>query len=220
MSMTRALVIITVAAALIATAAMVLFARPVDSGAMALAPDPNMDLLSIPEFEVTTQDGETYTRDELLGQLTILDFFFTHCPFICPPMSQNMLRAQRALANTDVQFLSISVDPEHDTPERLKEYAREIGADTSTWTFTTTDRETVNRILRDGLLLASSQPNPEQVINLPSGTTMSNITHPSHFILVGPDGDILSLTNGLNRAEVDVLIDRARQASTALTSRR
>lgn len=218
--MTRALVIITVAAALIATAAMLLFVRPADSAASALTPDQNMDLLSIPSFEVTTQDGETYTREDLLGQLTILDFFFTHCPFICPPMSQNMLRAQRALVNTDVQFLSISVDPEHDTPERLQEYASEIGADTTSWTFATSDRETVNRILTDGLLLASSQPNPEQVINMPSGSTMSNITHPSHFILVGPDGDILSLTNGLNRAEVDALIERARQASATLSSRR
>ncbi|TVQ32860.1 MAG: SCO family protein [Phycisphaeraceae bacterium] len=178
----------------------------------ALAPDPNMDMLSILDFELVNQDGSPVTRDIFEGNITVLDFFFTHCPFVCVPMSRNMLHAQSQLAGTDVRFVSISVDPENDTPERLREYASELGADLSTWTFLTGDFDAANRMVREGLLLSELAPNPDQPINLPDGDTMSNIMHPSHFILVGPDVGVLGLYRGIDRDSVDDLIDRARRA--------
>jgi len=179
----------------------------------ALAPDPNMDLLRILDFELVDQDGSPVTREIFEGNVTILDFFFTHCPFVCVPMSRNMLHAQSQLAGTGVRFVSISVDPENDTPERLREYAAGLGADLSTWTFLTGDFDAANRMVREGLLLSELTPNPDQPINLPGGGTMSNIMHPSQFFLIGPDVGVLGLYRGIERESVDDLIDRARRAA-------
>ncbi len=183
---------------------------------VALTPDANMDLLSIPEFSMTSQDKETVTRDALLGELTIIDFIFTHCPFICPTMGQNMILAQRELAGTGVRFMSFSVDPENDTPERLRTYAESIGADISTWTFLTGDIENVQRILRDGLLLGELFEDPSRQVTLPDGSTMNNIGHPGRFILIGPEGEIISLCDGTNEESVRILIERARAAAEEL----
>jgi protein SCO1 len=212
--MARALGIICIAAIIIATLAVgivkLLGGGP---GASALTPDINMDLLSIPEFELTDQDGEPISRNELLGQLTVVDFIFTNCQSICPPMSHNMKRAQDALAGVDVRFLSISVDPEHDTPDRLKQYAESLGADLTRWTFATGSRSVVSHILTDGLLLSSPVDESQTLLNLADGSTMPNIAHPSRFIFVGTDANILGLYAGTDAAQVDMLIDRAKQAA-------
>lgn len=180
-----------------------------------LRQDANMDLLSIPDFALTSQGGETVDRSILDGRVTMLDFFFTHCPFVCVPMGRNMRTAQEALEGTGVRFLSISVDPARDTPERLREYAGQIGADLSTWTFLTGDRAQVNRVLREGLLLAELVEDPNRPITLAGGETMANIAHPSLFILVGPDRQVLALANGTDMQQVRVLIERAREAAGA-----
>ena len=208
--------ILVIAAAALATVAIgaLRLARP--APARALTPDLNMDMLSIPEFALTSQDDAPVTRADLLGRVTILDFFFTSCPFICPPMSRNMKRCQDALAGTGVRFLSMSVDPAHDNPERLRAYADEVGADTDSWTFATGDRAIVSRILTDGLLLAAPVEDPRQKITLETGATTPNILHPSRFILIGPHAEVISLTNGLNREQVDALIARARAAAHEL----
>jgi len=185
----------------------------------ALTPDPNFDLLSIPDFSLTNQDGETVTTDILDGHLTIVDFIFTNCPFICPPMTANMAYAQQRLEGTGVRFLSMSVDPERDTPERLREFAGTYGADLSTWTFATGDRAQVANIIEKGLLLASVQDNPATPITLPGGDTMANITHPGHFVLVGPDRRVIAMTNGTDRFQVETLVARARAAAAELAQR-
>ncbi len=213
----RAVIVITIVALIVATAGVAALTLLRPAPATALTPDSNMDMLSIPAFTLTAQDGRTITRDDLLGGVTILDFFFSSCPFICPPMSRNMKHAQDKLADTGVRFLSVSVDPERDTPERLREYAREVGADTSVWTFATGPREVVTRILRDGLLLSEPVEDERSPINLKDGGTMANILHPSHFIMLGPNAEIVSLYNGLSRDAVDELIARARAAAKSLS---
>jgi len=178
-----------------------------------LAPDPGMDALSIPPFTLTGQDGGRVTEADLLGRVTIMDFFFSRCPFICPPMSRNMKRCQDELAGSGVRILSISVDPDHDTPERLREYVGEVGADTGVWTFATGPRSVVTRILTEGLLLPELSESPEQRITFENGESMASILHPSHFILIGPSGEVLGLWNGLDREQVNLIIARARAAA-------
>ncbi len=210
--MARVVIPIVLISAVLATAAVGVLSMLRPERPSALTPDPNMDLLSIPTFELVDQDGEPFTRDHFLGKITIVDFFFSNCPFICPPMSRHMKRCQDELADTGVRLLSISVDPEHDTPERLREYADELGANTDRWRFATGDRAEVTKILTEGLLLAAPTENANQPINLEGGGQMSNISHPSHFILVGPSAEIISLINGLDQAHVDALIRRTKAA--------
>ena len=100
--------------------------------------DANMseDVLS---FNYTTQDDEELSNEDLKGKWWVADFVFTNCETVCIPMTSNMssLQDKAADKDLDVQFVSFSIDPEHDTPEVLRDYAKEYKADTSNWTFLT-----------------------------------------------------------------------------------
>jgi len=181
-----------------------------------LAPDPRMDALSIPEFTLTDHSAEPITRDDLTGRVTVLNFFFTHCQSVCPPMLRNMREAQRQLTGSGVRFLSVTVDPQRDTPSRLRDYARQLNADLRSWTFATGEEKTIERIIHDGLLLAKPQPSSQQKIPLPDGGQMSNILPPSRLALIGPDAQVLALYSGLDRSDVDRLVQRARAADDSL----
>ncbi|MFG0274676.1 MAG: SCO family protein [Phycisphaerales bacterium] len=192
-------------------------ARPAPGAVSALEPDPNLELLSITPFAFTDLDGETVTEASLDGRLTVMDFFFTNCPFVCPPMGANMARAQEALEGTGVRFVSISVDPARDTPEAMRAYAAKHGGELDTWSFLRSeDLAQQNRMLQEGLLLPALSVDESREIDLPDGSTMSNIAHPSVFLLIGPDRRILTIAQGTVAADVDRLIARARAASAAM----
>ena len=170
---------------------------------------PPPSLMFIPEFTLVDQDGNTVTRDALQGRVTVMDFIFTHCPFVCPILSEKMSDAAAALKGTPVQFLSVSVDPERDTPEALREYARLHEADTKRWRFLTGERAQVDAIVRDGLKFALVE-DPNTPINLPGGGVMNNIIHPSWLILVGPDGDVFSFYRASDEDHMRQLLVDAR----------
>src|SRR5690554_3570292 len=100
--------------------------------------EPNMSG-DIADFEFTTQDNEKLSLEDLNGEWWIADFIFTNCTTICLPMTSNMAKLQKELKEEelDAQLISFSVDPDYDSPEILKEYAEEYGADLSNWSFLT-----------------------------------------------------------------------------------
>ncbi len=179
-----------------------------------LQPDENVKDLKLPAFTLRDQDGKTIDNSIFTGHVTIVDFFFTHCKLVCPALTQHMADQQRALKGTTARLLSVSVDPEHDSPATLKGYAAEHGADPSRWTFACGDRQTIGAIVEGGMKFAvGDDPNPARVIDLAGGKKMNNIVHPSWFVLVGPKGEVL----GIYLAEVDddmaALTVRARVAA-------
>jgi len=209
--------VLALAAGVGAVVALEFAKRPAQATADPLQPDPNLELLSIPSFAFTDLEGETVTDASLDGRVTVLDFFFTSCPFVCPPMGANMARAQEALAGTGVRFVSVSVDPERDTPEALRAYAAKHGGELDTWTFLRSeDLEQQNRMLTEGLMLPALSIDESREITLEDGSTMANIAHPSLFILIGPERRILTLANGTVAEDVDRLIERARNAAEAM----
>ena len=79
----------------------------------------------VPDFEFTNQEGKTITNKTYEGKVYVVEFFFTTCPTICPIMNQKMLKLQDAFfGNPEFGIASISITPEIDTPELLKEYAK------------------------------------------------------------------------------------------------
>ncbi|MEM0983194.1 MAG: SCO family protein [Planctomycetota bacterium] len=159
--------------------------------------------LGVPEFTLTDQTGSETTQTIFDGQYTVLDFIFTNCPFACPGMTTEMLRVQN---ETKARLVSISVDPDHDTPEVLAEFADTRGADTDSWTFLTGPDQVVEDIL-DGLALAMA-PDSDTQIPLEGGGTMTNLTHPTRLILIGPDRSVLGMFEYSAQGEIDLLIDR------------
>ena len=156
-------------------------------------PEPLGDL-RIPEFSLVDQDGNPADQSIFDGQVTVLSFVFTHCVLVCPMLTGRMYEQYENLAGTNVRFVSISVDPVHDTPQRLREYAASFGVDHSRWRFLTGDPETIRRIASESLKFdISDDPDEANRITLPSGQTMANIRHPDRMILVGPDRRLIGL---------------------------
>lgn len=156
-------------------------------------PDDRVTEFFIPPFELLDQDEKPVTNAAFQGKITVIDFFFTHCPFICPAMTgrfAQLVESTRGLA--DVQFLSFSVDPVHDTPARLREYAAQHNADSARWRFLTGSRDVTWKILEEGLKWGVEE-RPEQKITLPTGAEMNNIRHPGWFALIGPDAKVLGI---------------------------
>lgn len=108
----------------------------------------------IPYFEFTNQDGKKVTRDDLLGNVYVADFFFVTCPTICPKMATNMGYIQKKFKERkDLKFISITVNPEHDSVEVLKEYAKTVHANTDSWSFLTGDKEKIYDIAFKGFFV-------------------------------------------------------------------
>lgn len=171
-------------------------------------PDPGLQGVVIPPFAMVNQDGEAVREALLEGRITIIDFIFTNCPFVCPPMSEQMRVLSTQLADTPVRFASFSVDPVRDTPEALKAFAAKHEADLSRWTFLSGEPGEVERILGAiGFELFEDKTRP---IPLPDGSTMLNIAHPSKLMLIDGERRVLMLASFNDPEQVQELERRAR----------
>jgi protein SCO1 len=98
------------------------------------------------QFKLTERSGESFTSDQLLGTPYLVSFFFSQCPSTCVQQNQKLQQLQKEFQGENVRFLAISVDPEHDSPEVLKEYAARFGADPDQWLFLTGDLNHIRRV--------------------------------------------------------------------------
>jgi protein SCO1/2 len=104
-----------------------------------------------PDFALTSQDGAEVTLGALRGKVVAVTFIYISCPDVCPMLSDKLARVQDALGpdfGTEIAFLSITVDPEHDTPEVLKDYAEALDADLAGWSFLTGEPAAVLEVAR------------------------------------------------------------------------
>lgn len=123
-------------------------------------PPPPEIIGEVPAFALVDQSGESFTRDELLAadKTYVVGFVFTSCPSTCPAVSRAMLMFQeqieRSKLSDRVELLTVTVDPETDTPEVLAAYAGELGADLDNWRFLTGDQAAIEAFVVDGFKLA------------------------------------------------------------------
>jgi cytochrome oxidase Cu insertion factor (SCO1/SenC/PrrC family) len=99
---------------------------------------------------LVTQDGERvrFYSDALAGRVVVIDFIFTRCIGACPLLTSKLLQLRRELGEgSDVRFVSISVDPDFDTPVELKRFARKHRADDPGWLWLTGDKASVREVL-------------------------------------------------------------------------
>jgi protein SCO1/2 len=113
--------------------------------AACVQPKPLPILGQVPPFELIAQNGEPFSSQALNGHIWVADFIYTTCNGPCPMMSSRMRRVQISTAKTpDVTLVSFTVDPEHDTPPVLAEYARHFTADPVRWHFLTGEPRRLN----------------------------------------------------------------------------
>ena len=104
-----------------------------------------------PNFTLTSQNGMPVTLEDLRGKVVAVTFIYSQCPDICPMLTQKMVQVQDELGadfGKKIAFVSISLDPEHDTPEVLNYYAQFWGAKPEGWSFLTGALEAVRDVTR------------------------------------------------------------------------
>ena len=99
----------------------------------------------VKNIEFTNQLGKKVSLNDLKGRILVVNFFFTRCPGICPGLARSMKRLQDSFVKNDsiVHFISISVDPEHDSVPQLRKFADRYGANHDTWWFVTGDKKEI-----------------------------------------------------------------------------
>jgi protein SCO1/2 len=134
---------------------------------------------TVPSFDLTNQNGQRFGSAQLAGKIWIADFIFTSCPGPCPMISSRMSELQKPLRESDVHLVSISVDPEKDTPEVLRGYAEKLKAQPGRWDFLTGSKATIYDLSRNGFKLAPDE-NGDQGVPV----------HSTRFVLVDRHGEI------------------------------
>lgn len=168
----------------------------------------------VPDFALTERTGRSVSAAELHGHVWVANFIFTRCTGICPALSAQMAAVQRQLRRGDglavggvrddmVRFVSFSVDPQHDTPAVLRDYAKRFGADPERWLFVTGSRAEVHRLVRDGFHLGITEP-PEGGVG--EGRAAEPILHSDRFVLVDRQRQIRGYYHGTDEREVADLI--------------
>ena len=145
----------------------------------------------VPNFNFTNQNGELFSHNQLKNKITVLDFFFTNCPGPCPIMTYNMRNLYNDFSkSSDVQFVSITVDPENDNTQVLKNYADINGINDQRWQLLTSELSKIKSLKRDGFMLFADE--------LPQG-------HSIKFILIDANGNIRKYFDGTDEASLSIL---------------
>lgn len=160
----------------------------------------------VPAFSLTERSGRTITQDDLRGKTCVVSFFFTNCAAGCARTQASMKRLQDDLARyPDVLLVSITVDPQNDTPEVLRKYAEHWKADPSRWLFLTGPEQEIYQLIRNGFFLAVQKNNETTDPGMA-------IVHSFHLMVVDRQGKVCGfIHDGREPDEVTRLEARVKQ---------
>lgn len=134
-----------------------------------------------PRFELTNQDNKKISNDTYKGKVYVLEFFFVSCPTICPKMNESMLLIEKKFfGNPNFGIASITIDPENDTAEVLKDHAKLLGVRSSNWHFLTGKKDYIFNLANKGFNLYAGQNNK----------VAGGFEHSGLFALIDKNGNI------------------------------
>lgn len=155
-------------------------------------------------FSLLNQEGKTVTLDDLKGKIIIADFFFTHCPTICPTLTLNMKRLAESIhsgervgdpTNKQIHFISFSIDPERDSVERLKFWADKYQINPEQWWLLTGDKKLIYDLVID-----------ELKVGVVDGKGVdTNFIHSDRFVLIDSNRHVRGYYSGLDSAALGKL---------------
>ena len=160
----------------------------------------------VADLKLQNQLGDTVSLDQLKGKVIIVDFFFTHCASICPILTRNMRHLQdglklrddtKGIDTTFVKFLSLTVDPAHDSPTVLKRYADRYGINSDVWWLLTGPKKTIYDFALNELKLGLQD----------SVDVDSNFVHTDYIALLDKDRVIRGYYHGTDTAALAKLSD-------------
>ena len=151
---------------------------------------------NVPSFSLVGADSRSITLEDLKGKVWVASFIFTKCSGICPIMMGQMHQLQSEFTDHELRFVSITVDPEYDTPKVLAGFGSQHGVDSNRWLFLTGNKEAVFKIARNGFRLTTedSQENQDE-----------QILHSPHFVLIDREAQIRGYYDGTNLEAMEKL---------------
>lgn len=160
----------------------------------------------VPKFELTDENNQKISDKDYLGKVYVVEFFFSTCPSICPIMNKNMIEIEKEFtANKNFGIASITINPENDTPQVLKEHKEALGITSANWHFLTGDKEYIMSLANKGFNLYAKQ----------NDKITGGFEHSGFFALVDKTGKITSRIdaqgnpiiyyNGLEKKDVAAL---------------
>ncbi len=152
---------------------------------------------TIPSFQFLNQDSIIITDKFFDNKIYIANFFFTHCPSICPTMQRNMLEVYKKYKNDErISFLSHSIDFKYDQPAVLKKYATNLGVDNDQWQFVTGTKADIYGISANYLVFTNEDS------DVPGG-----YDHSGFLVLVDQNKHIRGTYDGTNQEHIQQLMD-------------
>ena len=143
-------------------------------------------LWTVPAFTLTNQLGAPVSADSLRGKVWVANTIFTRCAGPCPELTRRMSQIQKALAEAaPVQLVTLTTDPEYDTPSELKKYGERFGANADRWWFLTGPKRAIADLVVGGLKMTALEKKPEERENL-----NDLFIHSTILVLVDPKGRV------------------------------
>lgn len=158
--------------------------------------------VEVEDFSLEECHGKTVTKADLLGKPWLAAFIFTRCAGPCPRVSAQMKILQDKLKDLDIRLVSFTVDPDTDTPEVLRQYAKGLGADPERWWFLTGDKATIYGLIRRSFKM------PVQELTGEDRVPGFEIVHSINIMHVDAAGSVIGKYNAAN----DVDMARLRRA--------
>lgn len=149
--------------------------------------------IPVEPFTLTDTAGEAFDSKELEGKVWVASFFFSSCPGPCLNLNRR-IAGLRDKVPSEVRFVSISVDPENDTPEKLAAYAQSFRNSPDGWRFLTGDRDNIHQIAANFKVTAGEKAGGEH-----------SITHTFRLMLVDQQGNIRGYYSGMDDADLAAL---------------
>jgi protein SCO1/2 len=142
----------------------------------------------VPAFSFINQNGDVITNKDYEGKVYVIEFFFTTCPTICPIMNSNLVQIQNEFKGFEnFGVASFTINPEHDTPEVLKEYAEKYGITNPNWHLMTGNQSEIYRLANEGFNLYTAQ----------DADVVGGFEHSGNFALIDKKGYLRSrVVNG------------------------
>lgn len=150
-------------------------------------PDPPPVEFVLPEYALVDHDEQPFTPETMRGKVWVAGFVFTTCPSSCPAVTRAMsdLRERFDKMDVDVEMVSFTVDPQHDTPAVLREYYEGIGVETDKWRFVTGEPAEVLSLVRKGFRLGVGDREADEETG-----AAYDIAHSTKLALIGPHGGV------------------------------
>jgi cytochrome oxidase Cu insertion factor (SCO1/SenC/PrrC family) len=164
------------------------------------APKPEV-ISQVGPFELVERSGAKITREDLLGRPWVASFLFTRCTGPCPKVAGTLRELQSRLGKSGARIVTFSVDPEWDTPEVLRRYAADLGADPKRWLFVTGDEHTIHELCQKGFLSAHERAPPGAA---PIG---EQVSHSTRLVAVDKKGQVRGYFAGESGEDLDRLVE-------------